>query len=378
VVAGIAHGLKGLGVGAETPGPALIRLLHWLEDAGEELTASVELRDAIAYLDYLPYARLTPDDVPAAPTAGRAAAEAARKRFGLHALLLTCGYNPTVLDLEAVDDLDLAQFPVAVFPSLGYLGVDAYGKLVVFTLHGGSLITLPEPAVREVDGTPLNTRFLWPHPAGQGPPRWSATLLPWRSRLRRAGTGESVPFSGRCLTFPAAGRPFVRYGRTGAGEVPRAATEAVTAQVLMTAGGVPAAYRVQVRSGTSTVVGAALGAEYLTPAYARLAPAARRTLRRVLLNLFEETTPRQIVPDDHLDLEAIARLSPDGGSLLFVINRLGGQSGRLHFPVPESLNIGRHPTATVLFSGAGSTATGRAGGVTLDLAPGDAMVLRLT
>jgi hypothetical protein len=63
--------------------------------------------------------------------------------------------------------------------------------------------------------------------------------------------------------------------------------------------------------------------------------------------------------------------------LLFVINRLGAQSGRLHFPAPQSLNVGQHPTATVLFSGAGSTAAGSAGGLTLDLAPGDSLVVRL-
>ena len=105
----------------------------------------------------------------------------------------------------------------------------------------------------------------------------------------------------------------------------------------------------------------------------------RRALRRLVLRLFEEGAPRQIVPDESLEVEAVARLSPDGGCLLFVLNRLEApQSGRLRFPHPGALNLGAEVRAEVLYSAAGSGAVGETGGVRLDLAPGEALVLRLT
>ena len=402
----VAHGAKGYSLAPDSlslepvervaggEADALVRLQRWIAGAEEELTASVEVRDPIAYLDYPLYWRYTPDDPPP-PRGALPDAEPGGDRFGLLALLLSCGYNPTVLDLGAIGDAELTEFPVAVFPSRGILRLDDYGKLVVFTLRGGALVTFPEPATREVDGTPLNTRFLWPHrPA---PPSLAARLRtglpgPFGSRLRPPLhdplSGERLPpevaraLPGPWRTFPDAAPPVRPLRSRRAGEVPRAAPEAVQAQVLLTTGGDPLAYRVQVRSGTSTVLGVSPGAPYSTPAYATLSPAVRRALRRLALRLFEEGAPRQIVPDEDLEVEAVARLSPDGGALLFVLNRLGApQAGRLRFPQPGALNLGAlgdDVRAEVLYSVAGSGAVGEPGGVRLDLAPGEALVLRLT
>jgi hypothetical protein len=152
----------------------------------------------------------------------------------------------------------------------------------------------------------------------------------------------------------------------------------VSAQVLLTSGGAPAGYRVQVRSGTSTVLGAPLAATYATPRYTALPPASRLALRRFAVRLFEEVVPRQVVPEEGLEVEAVARLSPDGGSLLFVLNRLGSQTGWIRFPAPGALNLGDGVRAEVLFSATGSRAAGGPEGVRLDLAPGDCLILRLT
>jgi hypothetical protein len=198
--------------------------------------------------------------------------------------------------------------------------------------------------------------------------------------LRDAVGGARLPAGRAVVTYPDAGRPFVRYGRAGAGAVPRAATEAVQAQVLLTAGGIPAGYRVQVRSGTSAVLGTFPGVDYATGSGGGggLSPGERLALRRFAVRHFEEVAPRQVAPEDGLEVEAVARLSPDGGCLLFVLNRRGAQSGWLRFPAPEALNLGDEVRAAVLYSAAGSGAAGGARGVRLDLVPGDALVLRLT
>ena len=86
-----------------------------------------------------------------------------------------------------------------------------------------------------------------------------------------------------------------------------------------------------------------------------------------------------MAPEDDLEVEAVARLSPDGGCLLFVLNRRGAQSGWLRFPAPEALNLedGVH-RGRALQAPPDRAPPARARGVRLDLAPGDALVLRLT
>jgi hypothetical protein len=89
------------------------------------------------------------------------------------------------------------------------------------------------------------------------------------------------------------------------------------------------------------------------------------------------------VPDDTLEVEAVARLCPDAargsgsGCLLFVVNRLGAQRGTIHFPSPAALNLRGPSEAEVLFSAFGSRAAATAGGLALDLAPDDVLIVRL-
>jgi hypothetical protein len=304
---------------------AIARLQALMEEIGEELTASVEVQDPIAYLDYAPYTRLNSDNHRhrSGLSYFARARTAAWAPLGLHAALLTAGYNCPFIDLEAATDDALAEFQGAVFPSRGWLPLNEYGKLVVFTLRGGALVTFPEPVTRQPDGTPFKTTFLWPHPRRPSRPTvWTDWIL-----ARREAGGAS--------------------------------------------------YRAQVRDGTSSVIATTLGEDYLGPGYAALRPVARFALRRFAVSLFEDRAARQIVPDDSLEVEAIARLSPDGGCLLFVINRLGAQAGTLRFPTAAALNLQTPVTAQVLFSHLGSHAVGLDDGIWLDLRPGDVMVLRL-
>ncbi len=434
----VAHGLKGYALGwtaaslleasgGEEGGEGpLVRFQRLLADREEELTASVEAHDPIAYLDYLPYRRLTPFDLDGhgrGPDPARLQAWPSLE--GFHALLLTAGYNPVRLDLEQAADETLAEYRLAVFPSRGYLDLDSYGKLVIFVLRGGSLLTFPEPATRQLDGTPFNASFLWPHraaetgavgtgplgrmlsrlagrraatpaaPPGCGPervdashafrPRWLLPAAgvrlrrPARGRPGRSGRqGDEVRGDVRLVEFPDAGAPVARYG-TGSipGHVRKATGAIVQAEVLLRRGTSPVAYRIQVRDGVSTVVGTVLGGAYVTPDYTRLSPTERLALRRFAVDLVAQSVARRLVPDDTLEVEAVARLSPDGGCLLFVINRLGAQAGDLHLPDPGALNLDADPKVQVLYSAYGSQAEACAGGVRLSLAPLDVLVARL-
>ena len=276
---------------------------------------------------------------------------------------------------------------MAVFPSRDFLRLDDYGKLMVFTLRGGALVTFPSRRRGSGRDAPQHPLPVAP-PSGPPLPRGTAadgtagplgasSALPCmtpsavnacRRRWRRLCPAPGAPSRTRRAPSSATGAP-------AGGGAPAPPLRRCRRRCSSRPGG-PLAYRVQVRSGTSTVLGVPLGAPYSTPAYA--------TYRLPCGALLSGPAPvrgggaAQIVPDESLEVEAVARLSPDGGCLLFVLNRLEApQSGRLRFPTRGrstwAPRCGRRCcTAPRVRRGGGD------GGVRLDLAPGEALVLRLT
>ncbi|HEU5317291.1 MAG TPA: hypothetical protein VFX49_14370 [Chloroflexota bacterium] len=302
IVSAVARGAGGFGLRLDTAimqhglSHDVLSLHQWLEHHEDELTSSVEVRDALALLEYPAYG-FWPD---------------LEGGFGV---LVCAGYNPTLVDLAVASDADLAEFPAAIFPSRGYLDLDTYGKLVVLTLRGATLVTYPEPVRRQVDGTPFRTTFLWPPTA--------------RPASRGRGTEAEV------------GRRF------------------------------------QVRDGVSTILHQPLGEPHCGPAYWRLPAGQRRAHRQLVLSLVEEVAPRTLAPAEDLELEAVARLSPDGGALLFVVNRLDAQVGTIAIPAPEALNVGRPLLLESLFSTADSQAEPAGDGIRVRMGPKGVLILRL-
>jgi hypothetical protein len=266
-----------------------------LGEREEELTASVAVLDGLACL-------ATPGT--------------SELMEGGFAVLALAGYNPPLVDLLAAQDVDLAEFPAALFPTEGALDLPDYGKLVVLTLRGATLVTYPQPLQHTPEGIAYRTTFLWPPPT------------------RSAG-------------------PESKGGQRALGR------------------------RVQVRDGVSVLLTEALGEPYAGPAYYRL-PGGQRTAHRDLaLALFGEAVGRALEPDRALEVELVARLSPDGGALLFVINRLDAQSGHVRVADLPALRLTPDFTVHVELSGAGSSAQRRDDGIDLTLAAADVLVLRL-
>ena len=136
-------------------------------------------------------------------------------------------------------------------------------------------------------------------------------------------------------------------------------------------------YRAQVRGGTSIVMGTDLAASYVCGDYFQHSPAERLSLRRFVVALLGEAAPRHVVPDETLECEIVARLSPDGGCLLFVLNHVAAQAGTVHFPSPDRLNLGAATAVEVLYSARGSQADAVHDGLILRLEAGDCLLLRL-
>ncbi|MGI8422690.1 MAG: beta-galactosidase [Chloroflexota bacterium] len=424
---GLAHGLKGYnlyaGQDGRDPGGFAFKIGGLLDEAGattdrydliarlqgfvarheDELTVSVEVRDPIAYLEYQPYARLTPESSFPVPMPGlieplRYFASFAMS--GFHALLQTTGYNVPFVDLEAADSAGLAQYATVVLPSCGWLDREQYRKLERYARRGGNLITFPEPVVRNADGTPLSSGVLWPHqPRRQ---RWlgrvrliahliARWMVPYYLNIRwktakispgalhlsdlmePALVGQAASLPGAVLEMVASDAGKESGGVDPTAEGPdSASSEGIKAtgsttgagmvrgdlqvtefpeggEVLLRRGSASVAYRVQLRGrnrrgrrviqGTSALIGTMPGGAYVTSRYYALSEEERLSLRRFAVQLIEPFVPRTIAPDETLEVETVARRSPLGGCFLFIINRLGAQAGTLRLDKREALGL---------------------------------------
>jgi hypothetical protein len=458
--AGLAHGLKGYNLYAAQdgldPGGYAFRFGGLLDEAGNpterlevvarlqtfvarheaELTASTEVYDPIAYLEYQPYTRITPETCFPVPLPGLIEPLQYFASFamaGFHALLQTAGYNVPFVDLETTTPEALASYAAAVFPSAGYLERGQYGKLEQYVRGGGNLVTFPEPVVRRADGEPLSSGVLWPHqprakrwlnrlrllahliarwmvPYYLGTRRKTARISPGALHLsdliEPALVGQSASLPGAALEMMASAaagagaldasdltgdltEPQASAGMRGAGSAAAAGrvrgdlrvTEFPDGgEVLLRHGRASAGYRVRVGEGSSALIGTIPGGAYVTSRYGALAPEERRSLRRFVVQLFEPFVPRTIVPDEDLEVETVARRSPDGGCFLFVVNRLGEQTGTLRLRNLAALGLGDTPLgpkAETLFSAFGSTATLAGDRLHVDLRADDVLALRL-
>jgi beta-galactosidase GanA len=451
--AGLAHGLKGYNLYAaqdgRDPGGYAFQFGGLLDESGnpterldmvarfqtfiaryqEELTASHEVFDPIAFLDYQPYGRLTPETCFPLPVPGLVeplSYYASFASLGFHALLQMAGYNVPFVDLERISADQLTEYRATILASLGYLGRDQYHKLEDYVRHGGNLVTYPEPVVRRSDGEPLNTGRLWPHqprakrwlgrlelilhlisnwmvPYYLGTRRKTAKISPGALHLsdliEPALVGQTATLRGAVLEMMASEaiaehpKGLARMPDTiGSATVQTAGSTVGSGtvrgelrlmefpdggEVLLRRGKASAGYRVRVGSGTSTLIGTIPGGAYVTSRYYTLSPEERLALRRFAVRLFSGLVPRHLVPDESLEVETVARLHPEGGCFLFVINRLGAQRGMIHFPRLTALGLSGSWRAEVLFSAFGSQATAGPEGLHLDLQPDDVLVLRL-
>ena len=436
---GLAHGLRGYNLYAaqdgSDPGGFSFKMGGLLDESGaaterydlvarlqafvarheEELSASVEVRDPIAYLEYLPYARLTPEASFPVPMPGLIEPLRYFASFalsGFHALLQTAGYNVPFVDLETAESARLRDYAAVIFPSCGWLELEQYRKLERYVRGGGNLITYPEAVNRRADGQPLSSGALWPHQPRRH--RWLGRLrllahliagwmvpyylnIRWKTAKLSPGALHLSDLIEPALVGQAASLP----GAVLEMMAEDAATDASPVrgdlqvsefpdggEVLLRNGGASAGYRVRLRGrtrrgrrvgqGTSALIGTIPGGAYVTSRYYALTEEERLSLRRFALRLVEPFVPRTIVPDEALEIETVARTSPLGGCFLFVINRLGAQRGALQLIGRSKLELGDGAVdVETLFSAYGSRAEWRDGALQLELAADDALVLRL-
>jgi hypothetical protein len=77
-------------------------------------------------------------------------------------VLLECGYNPRVGDLESMTYEELKQLKVLFFYSTGHLDKETYDKILKFVYEGGVLVTIGYPITEDDFGDKIEKNILFP------------------------------------------------------------------------------------------------------------------------------------------------------------------------------------------------------------------------
>ena len=210
----------------------------------------------------------------------------------LLALLGTAGWQPECLDLSTLDDETLGEFRAAIIIGHGSLELEAYGRLVVYAVGGGHLLTIGRPVYADESGRRINTRVLYPRSAGTPPEHSAGNRRLWE-RLRTLFRGEPPPrFGTESSNVPLAGEPLTFAAGPG---------DDLWWRWHGSRRGPPVAYRAEVRRGSTTVVGVPLR----LPSAGIAADGA--ALRRLISDLLEPFVPRRLLPEPQLALDLSLR-----------------------------------------------------------------------
>ena len=221
--------------------PAAAQVAGFLDRYEALLVRSTPVYDPLVLLwDGLSELTMEPDEALAASASGQ-----------LLTLLGTTGWQPECLDLSTLDDETLGEFRAAVIIGHGYLELEAYGRLVVYAIGGGHLLTVGRPIHTDESGRRINTRVLYPRPTGTPPAQHSAGQRRLWQRLRALFRGRPPPprFGTENSNLPLTGGPLTFAAEPG---------DDLWWQWHGSRRGLPVAYRAEVRRGTTTVIGAPL------------------------------------------------------------------------------------------------------------------------
>ncbi len=388
----------------------------FLERWGDDLLAMDEIHDPVGFGIYFPNFRYAASDY------FRGTEQVDPHRYlqflsqgGIHALLLCAGINPRVVDLSELPARPLADLQVLFLTTKGMLDTDTYAKLEGYVAGGGHLVTTPGPPDSDLMGRPAHYGALFPLTAQReqrldvvrtwwtlvaGVVPYLLFERPWLSDRHRSSShimdlfeplldALRTPVEGRALTVRSgAGQPAGR----PALDLPDASPPSIRGDYVLRTfatptdpdsgirpgplwdGPRPAAYEVSHGWGTSTVLGTQPAGRYLTPRYYTTPHRDRRALRQFARGLL---AARGVMPLVHSDVEAeiVGHAGEDGG-MLFVINRLGRQTGDVRLTDPSQFGYTGRLEIAYTFGGSHAHAVDPRT-LHVELAPDDVLVLRL-
>jgi beta-galactosidase len=142
---------------------AVKNIHQFLIDYEEELLATEEIYDEIAYIPYALNHRVMPGDLENSHEVIRPLKIIMiLAEYGVLGILFASGYNPEPLSLEEVSTKKLRDFKVLFFHNRGAIVQDHFNKLVKYVKKGGHLINGPNFPVMNEKGFPINTQELYP------------------------------------------------------------------------------------------------------------------------------------------------------------------------------------------------------------------------
>jgi hypothetical protein len=380
---------------------------RFLGDHGERLVTCEEVFDPVAFGIYYPNFRFASEDyLSRSVFVDPHRYLAFLGQGGMHGLLLCAGFNPRMVDIGEMaseeDTRDLADARCLIWSNKGLVDERTYLMLEQWVAGGGHLVTTPVPPTRNMRGyaaryTPLFPvaptqvkpidRFLSYATMTAGVARY---FLFQRSRLREEhlSSGHVIELYEpllHLLSTPARGVDHEQpYGIPIPGDYLSASFDLETAPPDMTVEpgplrrrkldrGLASSYRVRHGEGSSTVLGTLVAGRYVTPRYYALDSEIREGLRNFIRGMLREW---DIFPSYETGVEAefVAHRAPDGGGYLFIINRLGRQTGRVQLERPEEWGYHGHLRIVFTLLGSGAVVV-NPHTIEVDLFPQDVLVL---
>lgn len=373
-IGSLAHGVKGCSLfpvqdGLETTGeiynfrsllnsqgnesahfPVWAKLIEFLKDHGNELLNALGVYDPVAFLTYQPNFRFHADEyLPFLPYPDPLKYLCAVGSYGFLAVLMTAGYNPQIIDLESAPEDQLDRFKILFLPNKGYLDEDAYRKCLKFVSRGGTLVTFPKAPLRDLAGRFQNRRELYPASVRRS--RWKGRLrvvlnLAWNYLVKyflieRPKLEKNHPTSLHILDIF---EPLLKMIHMELPGIPLKSHEGSpirgdhflqtyhqeNVSPLLESNGKCAGYSCAYGKGKSIVLGTLLGGFYMTPRYYRSNTGERDALHRFANEISELADVRKRF-ETTLELEVVIRRGPEKSGFIFIINRLGKQSGGIVF-----------------------------------------------
>ncbi|MEW6095454.1 MAG: alpha-amylase family protein [bacterium] len=319
----------------------------FIVDNEQALISSADIHDPIAILTYFDNFRFTPEDyLPFQIFPEPIKYMAFLGHFSIYALLLQANFNPEILSLERVTLEDLKKFKVVIFPTKGFISPNLLEKLRSYVKDGGNLITLPKPISQDSYGNSLKVNDLYPqmpskemyidrlrllkHLIWHFLIKYNLFIRPGLKKAHRTQMHICDTFEPLLVAQHAKYKGIEVESEAGNIRVDYYLNfyQGVTEPILKYKEKA-VSYISRVGHGKSIVIGTIPAGCFLTPTYYQLPKSTRENLCNFITTLMKTLGVEQKILTN-LEIEVVRR-KIGKEQLLFIINRLGKQQGKIKF-----------------------------------------------
>ncbi|RLI71199.1 MAG: hypothetical protein DRP02_05475 [Candidatus Gerdarchaeota archaeon] len=338
---------------------AVKEIFSFIEKTNDELLASEEIYDEIAFATYAMNHRTIPGDFDQSGQNIRPIKVLTMlAEYGILGYLFANGYNPKPIALEKVSLKEMRRLKTIFFHNRGAIIKADYTKLLDYVKGGGHLVTGPNFPVMNEYGFPLNTQKLYPAVVtkerifGKSASVFRLlsariNLLLKRRQLRRYNRNLNYHLErNERLNVLRSWRPKGTIATTKEGRKIR--VDYLVREFIWQKEGIETFLRVRNRTigyrhtlgkGTNTIIGTPLGARYVIDAFYHDSKKIKKQNREFLEELLHKNNVKKTF-DTSVELEIVGRVNKEKKSLfLFLLNRGKKKEGTIKFLIPAKTGL---------------------------------------